>query len=740
MRMKHFYKTWGIFVFSIVCATLFSCSNELHMLFPEGPEGPAGKSAYEVWVDEVNNGNIDWPNDRTDVNNFFLYLKGEDGKDGQDGKDGKSAYEIWIEEVNKGLDNPHNPGTNWPKDEVDINDFWYYLTGADGKDGVTPNIGSNGNWWVNGEDTGVPAKGEDGEDGKDGNNGSMPNITIGENGNWYINGEDTGKPSRGEQGPAGGTGEGGEGTPGPTGPQGPQGPKGDDGKSAYELWKEAVEEGLENPHNPGNDWPKDKVNIDDFWDYLRGEDGKDGENGKDGVTIIQQPKPEEGKYNVIAQYSVDGKEYINWVNGYVKYLVYDKTLEGLANTEISITGLENKYTTDDNGFFYVPNSDLPEGDIDESNPFVTATVNGETTPQNTYVPRKMKIRLRIDGTPSFEVLENLWAFDVPGIEIPFVVERKVDASSDWETVPGDVGEVNRQIHVYNIANNEQRGSETKEYDLSKKGTLLIYRKIISSKDGTLNGENLAGLDYLVGGSTHRPVEYWGNYNEETDARYNTISFGHNVTSHDDSNADGCYGQEIKLTNGDDDPVAIEDVPLQPMPLLDEIKVTYEYLSTTQAYVFFPKMRICSSTTFLSSKIYEELLFDKEFENNANNVENYVTYSPQKVNTNDFYKKNIYVVHYSKGNHNAYTTPQYLSPEEGNEYFTFSGTENALDGSTIQLLPRDVGKYNFFAYNFANIVFDKSENKFELKPLVDNQESILRISDINVITESTDNKN
>lgn len=64
------------------------------------PEGPAGDSAYELWVTEVNNGNIDWPKDRTDVNNFFLYLKGEDGQDG------KSAYEIWVEEVEKVVEKP----------------------------------------------------------------------------------------------------------------------------------------------------------------------------------------------------------------------------------------------------------------------------------------------------------------------------------------------------------------------------------------------------------------------------------------------------------------------------------------------------------------------------------------------------------------------------------------------------------------------------------------------------------
>lgn len=44
-----------------------------------------------------------------------------------------------------------------------------------------PTIGENGNWWINGEDTGVDATPED---------GATPEI--GSNGNWWINGVDTG--------------------------------------------------------------------------------------------------------------------------------------------------------------------------------------------------------------------------------------------------------------------------------------------------------------------------------------------------------------------------------------------------------------------------------------------------------------------------------------------------------------------------------------------------------------------
>ena len=75
--------------------------------------------------------------------------------------------------------------------------------GEDGEDGVTPHIGTNGNWYIGAEDTGKPSRGEPGEDGED---GVTPHI--GTNGNWYIGAEDTGKPSRGEPGPKGTDGTG----------------------------------------------------------------------------------------------------------------------------------------------------------------------------------------------------------------------------------------------------------------------------------------------------------------------------------------------------------------------------------------------------------------------------------------------------------------------------------------------------------------------------------------------------
>lgn len=53
----------------------------------------------------------------------------------------------------------------------DINS-WVKLTDATSEDAVAPFIGSNGNWWIDNRDTGIPASGK--------------SPIIGENGNWWI--------------------------------------------------------------------------------------------------------------------------------------------------------------------------------------------------------------------------------------------------------------------------------------------------------------------------------------------------------------------------------------------------------------------------------------------------------------------------------------------------------------------------------------------------------------------------
>lgn len=104
-------------------------------------------------------------------------------------------------------------------------------TGPAGKDGLTPTIGANGNWYLGDEDTGKPSRGEkgdpgakgaDGAAGKDGSDGYSPEATVTPiNGGAKIiikdrNGTTSANVMNGAQGPKGAAG-----------PQGDVGPKGD---------------------------------------------------------------------------------------------------------------------------------------------------------------------------------------------------------------------------------------------------------------------------------------------------------------------------------------------------------------------------------------------------------------------------------------------------------------------------------------------------------------------------------
>lgn len=472
-----------MFVFSLLA---FSCSDEMHMLFPEGPQGPAGLSAYEVWVKAVNDGEVDWPKDRTDISNFFLFLKGKDGNDGVNGLDGKSAYDLWKEQVEKGLENPHEPGTDWPKDQTYMNDFWHYLQGAKGQDGLTPKIGDNGNWFVGGEDTGIPARGKDGNDGKDGkdalwtigDNGNWwywdykeerwidsykPSTgergeagkdglqyKIGDNGNWFVYNydtkewEDTGKPSQGAKGDKGD-----KGNDGSNGNSGTSGTNGANGLSAYQLWyNELHSKGLLDPHDPSKHWDVTDDSEEAFWRYLRGNDGKDGAPGKDGkdASGIIQPNPVGPNFSVLAEYYGDSKyrEYVIWEDGSVKYGVYTgKSITERVGAGVKVKNMpkvldpNKEYETDEQGYFWVPKEDLSP-DVNNGNdiygkPEVTLTDGSHPNMATaTYVPCRMRVKLEYLNT---KLGDGKGTMNIPTTDIYFKVWRKVDFGSDWESLP-----------------------------------------------------------------------------------------------------------------------------------------------------------------------------------------------------------------------------------------------------------------------------------------------------------------
>ena len=341
----------------VAVSALASC-NSLEVTMPVGPrgeqgiQGESGKdglSAYEVWAKAVQEKLIDYSGP-VDISHFFLYLKGKDGVDGKDGKDGKdgvdgkdgangkSAYELWLEYVASGVDDPHNPGSQWDKSKTSMADFYWFITGGKGDNGLIPYI-KDGNWWIGDSDTGIKARGDKGDAGASGKDGSdglsayeiwkayvrqvieAGGSVTDMNGNvitledlslqkffQYLTGKAGDKGEKGDPGQDGKDGADGkdgengkdgiDGTDGKDGVNGKDGVDGKDGadgkdglngKSAYELWVDDVKSasGLDDPRNPGTKWDPSKTTMADFYEYLKGASGTDGKNGSDGKSAYE---------------------------------------------------------------------------------------------------------------------------------------------------------------------------------------------------------------------------------------------------------------------------------------------------------------------------------------------------------------------------------------------------------------------------------------------------------------------
>ncbi len=131
-----------------------------------GVDGKDGKSAYEIAVEQGYKGTEEeWIaslTGKSGTNGKSAYqiavengFKGTEQEwlaslQGKNGETGKSVYEIAKELGYKGTEQEWLASLRGKQGETGA-------TGQNGKDGYTPYIGENGNWWINEKDTGVKA-------------------------------------------------------------------------------------------------------------------------------------------------------------------------------------------------------------------------------------------------------------------------------------------------------------------------------------------------------------------------------------------------------------------------------------------------------------------------------------------------------------------------------------------------------------------------------------------------------
>ena len=214
---------------------------------------------------------------------------GEDGAPGADGKDGVSPT-VKTDSI--------SGGTRVTITDADGEHTFDVLNGKDGGEAATPEIGENGNWFINGEDTGRPSRGADGADGAKGDPGE--DGAPGENG---TDGKDGVSPTVETSAIEGGThvvitdasgahefdvmngadgADGNDGAPGADGKDGADGAKGDPGADGADGFSPTVDVADGDGTHTVTITDKDGAHVFTINDGKNGADGQDGAPGADG--------------------------------------------------------------------------------------------------------------------------------------------------------------------------------------------------------------------------------------------------------------------------------------------------------------------------------------------------------------------------------------------------------------------------------------------------------------------------
>ena len=234
--------------------------------------------------------------------------------------DSKDYESVWSNEAHYRADEAPYIGSNgnWWVGGTDTGVKAAGDDGKPGKDGETPYIGENGNWWIGFTDTKVKAAGTDGKDGEKGEDGETP--YIGENGNWWIGETDTGVKAVGTDGADGTNGADGltpsigengnwwigttdtgvkaAATDGADGKDGADGTNGVDGRTPQlkigddNLWYVS--------YDNGQNW--ESLNVKATGEMgatgAQGEKGDKGDQGEQGIQGVQGEKGDQGEQGI----------------------------------------------------------------------------------------------------------------------------------------------------------------------------------------------------------------------------------------------------------------------------------------------------------------------------------------------------------------------------------------------------------------------------------------------------------
>ena len=296
---------------------------------------------------------------------------------------------------------------------------------------------------------------------------------------------------------------------------GKDGINGSNGLSAHELWKNDLAKfcGTTDAlidHKNGGVWDCEKNTLKDFYDYLHGKDGKDGEDGKDGKPGEPgKPGTEvtiiKGIPNVIAQYSQsEYGEYVRTTDGGVLYKVYDET--GQIAPKAQVKGMpginaEKTYITNENGEFIVPKEDLPE--IQDIN-LRWGTVKEVTLAGK--LPQESAKNTYVPNRVRMRMIlrdnsNPLYDYQY----LYFYIQRKVNPEDQWQNIPSYLpNSGSRNLDAYRVS------------DKNNPNSILSDKKLYSSQSYSSNNGGYYYYIYTYRFIQENPGKFKNNQSEYWD--------------------------------------------------------------------------------------------------------------------------------------------------------------------------------------------------------------------------------
>lgn len=547
------------------------------------------------------------------------------------------------------------------------------IKGEDGVNGLTPFIGSNGNWWIGSTDTGVNATGPKGDPGQVG----QPGAT---------------------------------GQPGPQGPQGPQGATGQQGPSGNSVYT-----GRGAPLSDFGTIGDSYIDIDtfDFWikstagwskiGNIKGPQGDPGGDGQTGATGPQGPQGPQGIQGPQGPAGADGITPTITIGSNFHWIINGVDTGVVARGEGGGGGSTSVYIGDNN-HWYIDDFDTginatgPQGDPGEKGNDGTSLLNGTDVPSN-ELGNNGDSYINLANFDYYVKANDVWELrgnikGEKGEDASYIVPYVTDVELEVYYVDGNM----HFVYTYTLSNGETVTKET---------IPAIVVKSVSLVETAFN------INYLNSDFPLYAVVTYSDNSEEV-VEIDDYSYENGVITYSYNEHE--YNEDVILSSSSTERIVNLDYFGYKSPEVSSSVTRY------QALLEFSNFRVFLNT----SDLFEHTLLSFTEEENGHNV------NTRYVDIAGYVFKLVTYYGYSGYSYNTYTLNVDISNPSATYQISTTNLETGnpevitITNENIKTAPYRLEDFDLLEYATAVIAKDGFAKEIQIRPIDSSSDEIVKV--------------